>query len=155
MTGLSWISKCVIAAFCVAPCTVTMNLLIKNFSMKAEAAVVYHFIGIGLGTLAAIWKFDIIPMSSVAPSIPLLVSGLTGATLAAAANTLLFQSLPQATNPGIPMTIVNTHGMLSFLLAGLCASIAPKYFEGVRFDVWHLVGVVLVITGIALFAIKR
>jgi len=155
MFSLSWIEKSLIATFCLVPILLTVGFLGKNYQVRAEVTMLWYFFGILIGALVIMWRLNIINGSDLVPTFPLLLVALMGVVFGAISNIFLFQAISVAPNPGLPIAFVNTASVIVFVFAPLLATVLPVYFNQVRFDLYHLLGIVLTITGITIIALKR
>lgn len=155
MGGSTWIWKSIIALIVIIPTWLSIGYFEKKYHIKAEVNMVWYFTGMTIGSTLAILYFNLAQPSDFKLSIPKLSILLMGLTLGAAANTLLFGSIPQAPNPGLPIGIVNTSSVFVFLISVALAKFIPEYFPLAKIDAWQLLGILLTIAGIGLITLKR
>ncbi len=151
----SWFLQSVIAMILVVPAWLSITFYKKNFHVSAEIFLVWYFGAAAVGIV--IFKaFSGVSLIEFFPA-PSLVIGmlLIGLTLGAAANALLFSAVSVAPNPGLPIAISGTASVCVFLVSVVLGSFLPKYFSEVRFDWQAFVGVLLVVSGIALIAVRK
>ena len=106
MLGLSWVAKSLIATLCLVPLLLAIGFLGWNCQVRAEATMIWYFFGIVIGALLVMWRLNIINGSDLALTMPHFAVLLMGMVLGVASNILLFQAIPVAPNPGLPMAFV-------------------------------------------------
>ena len=106
MLGLSWVAKSLIATLCLVPLLLAIGFLGRNYQVRAEATMIWYFFGIVIGALLVMWRLNIINGSDLALTMPHFAVLLMGMVLGVASNILLFQAIPVAPNPGLPMAFV-------------------------------------------------
>jgi len=150
---MSWLSKALGAMLLFAPVPFVIPFFLKNYEMRAETTMAFWILGSAIGIFFWIHSTGI--SDRVLPRLPEISVILLGFIFGSVANTLLGQSIAMAPNPAIPMAIAGASSMVAFLMAPVMTRISPEHFPQFEFD-WHkLLGVVLVVTGIALVGWKR
>jgi len=148
----SWFAQSVIATLCLIPAWLAIGFFNRNFGVRTDVFLAWYMFGVII-TVA----------SSSAPNLQILLPKwwvivsivLVGATFGALANILLFRAIPVAPNPGLPIAIAGIATPCVFLVSVLLGQRVPKYFSPAPCDVWTLAGVVLIIGGATIIAVRR
>jgi len=80
---------------------------------------------------------------------------MVGILLGALTNLFLFSAIPAAPNPGLPIAIQSSAIVFVFLLSALFSSLMPRFFDTVRMDFYHFLGILLIILGVAVIVSRR
>lgn len=150
MTG-NWVWQSVVSMLILSPIWVAIVFFDKNYQIKPNVFLIWYFIG-SIAYTAFLEGFSV---KSLMPSLGiifiLLVTGLVGGM----ANTLLFNAVASAPNPGLPVAIGNGASVGSFVLVVLLSRWVPNYFSESKVDIWAFVGILLTVAGVALIATRR
>ncbi len=148
---MQWFYQSVAAALLLVPTWLAVGFFQKNFGLRSEVFLVWNMIGITIG----VYVFDRKIFDPSIPVVAITTVVLLGLTIGTSANVLLFRAVITAPNPGLPLVLLGITNALVFVVSILLGRILPKYFEQAAFDYFHLLGIFLVSTGVALIAIKR
>ena len=129
----------------------TIPFFAKNFQVKPQVFTTWYFGGVSFGVAAWI-SFsgragDLLPGGGV-----ILAIFSIGLTVGAVANTLLFQAIDLAPNPGLPAVIYSASSIVVFTLSAAFAARLPKFFNPVQTDADRFLGILLVLGGLFLIA---
>lgn len=155
MLGLGWVAKSLIGMLCLVPFLLAIGFLGRNYQVRAEATMIWYFFGVVLGAPLILWRLGIIHGSDFALTKPHLTVLVLGMVFGVASNIYFIQAIATAPNPGLPVSIVNTASVIAFIFAPALGALLPKYFDQVKFDVYHFTGIILTVVGISLIALKR
>lgn len=108
-----------------------------------------------LGGTIGLLGLNLVTTAELFPSFAVIGVLLVGATIGAGANLLLFTSLSEAPNPGVPIAIANAASLLVFLISAGLAVVVPRYFPPVKLDLFHFIGITLTLAGVTMLVIKR
>ncbi len=152
---MDWLTKTLLATALLVPAWLSIGFFEKAFRLRAEVVTMWYMFGIALGSMFALPMFKIVTPREMAPNTSVLWVLLVGLVIGTSSNQLLFSSLSQAPNPGIPIAISNGAGALVFLVAGGLAAWLPQHFSAVSMDRYHLLGILLTVGGTALIVVRR
>lgn len=152
---MSWALKAILATASYVPFILAIGFMARNYGVRSEATFVWFVIGIIIGTPVATALFGVISVSDLRPSWPHLTVAAMGAVFGIAYNFLLVRAIEIAPNPGMPVAIANTAAVVAFVLAPALAALLPRWFESVRFDAVHFIGIILAVAGVVMIVIKR
>ena len=152
---LGWIGKSIIAIFCFMPASIAIVFFKRNYGIKPEAMLVWYFLGITIGSGLILPRPNILENKDFFLNIPLFIMIILGIVFGTSSNTLLFQAISMASNAGLPLAIVNIHALVTFLTMIFLAWWLPGYFEKAQFHPAHLIGIILILVGVLLIALKR
>lgn len=145
-----WLTQSFIAVLFLTPAWLAMPFFAQNYGVPASVFAVWYF----LGTAISIALFGV-PSGALIPSVPLAATLLFfGFVIGGVANLALFSAVVTAPNPGLPVAISTVASLTTFLVAIMLARYVPTYFAAVQADFKSLAGVVLIIAGAALIAIR-
>lgn len=150
-----WLWRSVIATFCFLPIMILQGFFSRNYGVRPEAIIIWYSIGQVVAAPLILTHFKIMEWQSLSLSKPLLIILALGLTFGVASNVLFFQALSSAPNTSFPMAISNSSTIFVFLISIWLAAKWPKLFDVTKFDLWHLVGIVLAITGISIIALRK
>ncbi len=153
--ALGWLEKSFIAMACFVPYLFLVPYQIRHYSVRPEVTMLWYFAGVLLVVPLTLWRLGTLTARDLVPTYPHLASLFVGATCGAAVNILMSQAIAEAPNPGLPVVLVNAAAVIAFLVAVWLGMYLPKHFEPRVFSVQHLVGIVLVIAGLACIGLKR
>ncbi len=123
----------------------------KNLGVPAPVFLFWYLVGgaIIVG-LYVRWVGE-----SLAPSWGMVAALLViGLTLCGVINLLTFTAAANAPNPGLPVAIQNTTSICTFLMAILLAWLVPAYFTATPFGWKDFAGIVFVVIGASLIAVR-
>lgn len=152
---LGWFGRSAIAAALFIVPFLSVNFFVRNFHLRPEIILVWYFVGLALGTLSLLFSFKMVSWQELSPTIPLLTVAFFGFIFGSLPNILLYQAIPAAPNPGLPMAIINVATVITFLAAIGLAKVLPQWFEAAKFDWVHLGGIILTALGVALLSLRR
>lgn len=148
-----WVMKSLMATIIAVPFLLTAGVFGRVFKVQPEAMIFYWLLGsaAGIGVyLLAIGKVSMLSMNTQLSTVAIM-----GLVIGSLANILLFQAIVASPNPGMPMTIMGSNSAIAFVLGPLLAFFLPKYFQYMRFDSLHLIGIVLTIVGVGILSIHK
>jgi hypothetical protein len=143
---MGWFLKSVIAMVLLIVIPFATSVLQNKFKVPAEVTLVWWMIGVGLGvSLLSFFKGYASIMFSTKP---ILIAGGLAITIGVLANAFLFQAFASCPNPGIPMAIISANAILAVVLTKWLPGLFPQYFSYLNFSWAHLVGAVLIVSGV-------
>ena len=140
---MDWFWKSIVASLILIIIPFLTSVMKVKFQVQPEITVVWWMMGVGLGV--GLWSCA---KGYAIFSTPVLIVGLLGITVGALANIFLFQAFGSCPNPGIPMAIVSANVIIAVALTKILAIYFPQYFAHLNFSWAHLVGSVLIISGV-------
>lgn len=149
---MNWFVQSLISMLCLIPTYLAIGFFDKNYQVRPDVFLIWYFLGnvITSAFFRGLSSNTIIPSGKLVGMILLI-----GLTIGAIANILLFRAVSSAPNPGLPVAIVSATSIGVFLIAVLLSRWAPNHFNSVKTDVWSFLGIVFVVIGVSLIAIKR
>lgn len=148
-----WVVKSLIATVIAVPFFLVAGVFGRVFKIAPESMIFYWLFGSSIGI--AIYLKATGKSSLLLPSTHLIVIAIMGLIMGALANILLFQAIIASPNPGIPMTILGSNSAIVFVLGPLLAIILPNYFQYMKFDTFHMIGIMLTVVGVGILSIHK
>ena len=153
---LSWLTKSIVATFCLAPIILASSFFSGNYNVRPETTIIWYFIGIVLGAIPyALYTKLLTPQELLPQTTILLIILLMGITLGTASNLFIFQALATAPNPSLPMAISNAITPIVLITSIVLSVFLPQYFGAVKIDWLHCVGILFVISGVTIIALHK
>lgn len=150
--SMGWLGQSFLAVAFLIPVWLAIGFFDRNHQVKPDVFVVWYFLGVAIASAFAGGH----SLRTIAPSLGLVCTLLViGVVAGGLANIPLFRAVVSAPNPGLPVAIANTASVGVFFLAWLLGRWVPKYFATVTMDGWALLGVVLVVSGASIIALRR
>ena len=150
----NWLVKSIVAMVWITPAWLLIGFASKHFGMKPEITFIWYVLGMLVGSPFLLPYLNI-SFGELKPTIAAIIVVIFGIVIGALTNMLVFGAVNAAPNPGLPVAIVNASSILVFVFSALLAILLPKYFNLVRFDVYHLVGILLTMIGIGIIALHK
>jgi drug/metabolite transporter (DMT)-like permease len=150
---MGWLGKSILALVLVTPVFMAGPVL-KERGLRPETFCLWYYLGCFIGIAGYVSRSKLWENSVAHPwmSAGLL---LTSIALGAAVQILLFQSMSEAPNPGIPLTIVNLSAVIICVVTPWLYKLAPQVFAKAELDSQKLLGIVLALAGVALIVTKK
>lgn len=148
-----WVVKSLIATVIAVPFFLVAGVFGRVFKTAPESMIFYWLLGSAIGI--AIYLKATGKSSLLLPNTQLIIIAVMGLIIGAWANILLFQAIVASPNPGIPMTILGSNSAIVFVLGPLLAIILPKYFQYMKFDTYHMIGIILTVVGVGILSIHK
>ena len=143
---MTWFLKALIAAILLIITPFMTSVLEKKYQIPSEVTLFWWTIGIGVGVgFWTVFKGYGSIMLSVRP---ILVAGGAAIVFGTLAHILLYQAYANSPNPGVPMAIIAGNAILAVLLTKLFSKYLPQYFSHLEFSWPHLIGAILIISGV-------
>lgn len=152
---LNWLGRAVIATMCFVPIMISAGMFSRHFGLRSEAIITWYSAGQIVTAPFLLTHFGVLNWQEMSLSKPMCVVLVMGMTLGVASNIFFFQALSTAPNPGLAMAVTNSATIIVFLITVLLAQLLPQYFSASKLDPWHLVGIVLTVTGISIIALRQ
>lgn len=148
---MSWVSQTFIAIGLLVPAWIGATFFKKNYQIPSGVYSGWYFLGTGITIILADGTSG--RVLTAQPHIIAIIFGI-GLTAGGIANASLFSAVENAPNPGMPIALCNANGMLVFLVSLALANLAPQYFPEVEGGMRDLVGIILLMSGAAVIAIR-
>lgn len=149
---MTWVVKSIIAMIVFVPGLILTEFLGRYWGTRPEMIAVTWFSGVAVGICG--WMLYTKQTEVFIFSIPYAVMFIAGIFLGGLMNIMLFQAIVEAPNPGLPITIVNGTSVLVFLAMPVLAYVLPKFFIPSPINLYHFLGIMLVVAGVALISLK-
>lgn len=150
---MGWLGKSILALVLVTPVFMAGPVL-KERGLRPETFCLWYYLGCAVGIAGYVWRSKLWENSIAHPAMSAGML-LAGIALGAAVQILLFQSISEAPNGGIPLTIVNLSAVIICVVSPALYKFAPQVFAKAELDSHKLLGVVLALAGVALIVIKK
>ncbi len=145
-----WLVQTLIAVLFMTPAWLAMPFFASRHGVSGAVFGVWYFVGAALSmALFGVPRGTLVPSWGV--SIAILFVGLT---IGGVANLSLFSAVAAAPNPGLPVAIANLTSLTTFLAAFALAKVAPEYFSADPLSPRVLIGIICIVIGAALIAVK-
>ena len=148
----NWFYKALISLFLVVPGWMASSFCHKNFGVKPEVFVVWYFLAVASGITVWLRIQGINIWPSTAGCLMIILIGLTFGPVA---HILLFRAVVEAPNPGMVVAISGAASAVVFGLSLALGNFFPKYFDIAAFRYNHILGILLVISGVFLLGLRR
>ena len=152
----SWLALALLAALFLAPCWMGIGFFNKNFKIQPDLYLLLFVVGTAIGVVA--WGNISLPRLEGPIGIYaalFMVLGV-GILFGSWANLLGFRAVSGAgSSAGLAVAILNSAALLIYLLSFPLAWALPRWFDPIKFQPLHLLGILLTITGVGLIALKR
>lgn len=148
---MTWVTQTFVAIALLTPAWLGAPFFKKNFDVASGVYSGVYFLGVAITILATSPAF--VPTLVAQPWVVASILGI-GLAFGGIANALLFDAVTTAPNPGMPIALCNSTGMLVFLSSLALGYLLPQYFPVVEWSARTFAGIVLVIIGAALIAIR-
>ncbi len=146
----TWVSKSLVSLGCLIPAWLAIGFFWKNYGVRAEVTMLWYFGGLILGSAASVPFAGIFKAVDFIPTVPLLAIALLGGTFGLVANLLLFQAIPLAPNPALPVAIANTSSLFVFVFSAALALLLPRYFDPAALDLRSFAGLLAALAALYL-----
>jgi hypothetical protein len=145
-----WVVQTLLAIVFLTPAWLAMPYFQSKYGVSGTVFGVWYFFGSALSM--ALFG---VPKHTLVPSIGIVTAILSiGLTIGAMANAMLFTAVAAAPNPGLAVSLVNLTSLTTLFGAMLLAYLLPAHFTADAITARHVVGVVLILLGAALIAVK-
>ena len=149
-----WVAQSFLAMLLLCPAWLAIAFFKRNLDIDGKVFLLWYFTGSIIGGLASQLSLGA-TFATLAPSAETVVAMLfVGIFFGAAANSLLFDAVSSAPNAGLPVALANAASVLVFLASLALAAFLPRYFDGGRFVMKDLLGIILTVAGVGLIAIR-
>lgn len=146
----SWLIQTLIAVLFLTPAWLAMPYFANKYGVTGGVFAVWYFAGAAISI--AIFG---VPSGKLVPSYGVIAAVLLiGFTIGGIANMALFTAVTIAPNPGLPVAIANLTSLTTFVAAILLAKLLPSHFTADPLSVKALSGIVLIVIGASLIAMK-
>lgn len=146
-----WFLQAIGATLCIVPAFLSIPFFKKNFGVDPLLFLTWYFAGTAI-TNAFVVRYAGFSRSLVPDATVVGAMLAIGLTFGAAANGLLFLSVANAPNPGLPPVIYGSSSMIVFVLAAVFAVKIPRLFNAVNTDLDRFVGILFVLLGLFFIA---
>jgi len=85
----------------------------------------------------------------------LAIIGIIGLLTGSIANLLVIQAVMASDNPALPIAIVGSNAVVIYLISPALAYLMPRYFGYIKFDLWRFVGIILIVGGLVIIALRQ
>lgn len=146
----SWLIQTLIAVVFLTPAWLAMPYFASRYGVSGAVFGVWYFLGAAISmAVFGVPKGALIPSFGIVGSIFVI-----GLTIGGIANMALFTAVAGAPNPGLPVAIANLTSLTTFFAALALARIAPEHFTSGPLDLRAAAGIILIVIGAALIAVK-
>lgn len=147
---MKWVMQSLVAVVLLTPVWIMIPYFGRHWGVSSSVFAIWYFIGTALSL--ALFPGTAV---SIVPSVKtVLVILCLGIFLGGIANGALFSAVVNAPNPGLPVAVANLTCLTTFLLTVLLSRLWPTHFPEVKADVRSVVGMVLMIAGAAIIAVR-
>lgn len=148
----SWLSQSLVSALLLIPAWLAIGFFDRNYQVKPETFLIWYLPGV----IALAVLFQQSPLKALIPSFGIVCAILLiGLVLGGISNILIFRAVINAPNPGLPLVLLNITNVGVYLIAAPLSRWLPNYFNTVKLDVWTFLGVILVIVGASIIAVRQ
>lgn len=146
----TWLSQTFLAVVFLTPAWLAMPYFEKTYGVSGTVFGVWYFLGsaVSMAAFGVPWK-TLVPTPGIVGAILLI-----GLTIGATANALLFTAVAAAPNPGLAVALLNLTGLTTLFGAMALAYFLPAHFAADAITMRTVIGVVLILVGAALIAVK-
>jgi drug/metabolite transporter (DMT)-like permease len=154
-----WFERSVAAMVLLVPTWLVIRFLSRYYAIRPELIMVWVYLGYAVIVGGWLWLSEGVPARRfLPPNGAALMLALIPVVLGAIANVFVYQALNQAPNPGLPTSIMGVNNMLVTLAAVLLSNLLPRYGQYLaekELGWQYAVGVLLIVSGVGLIAVRR